>query len=314
MKSSLRVIFAGTPDFAAEQLNHLLNANIDVVAVYTQPDRRAKRGRKLTASPVKLLALQHDLPVQQPVSLKEDADKSQLDAYQADLMIVVAYGLLLPQTVLDMPRLGCINVHASLLPRWRGAAPIERAIEAGDQKTGVCIMQMEAGLDTGPVLARQSVPVSLKDNSDSLFKTLSKTAAPLLIKTLDQIESIEPQVQNDDLATYAKKLNKDELKVDWQQNAVDIALRSRAFYSRTFLYFEHADQRIKLWQLSAEIDSKSPANPGTILEVNKNGVLVKCGIGSIRVHQLQLPGSKALQFADFYNAKPGFFTSGSQLG
>ncbi|MBL4638853.1 MAG: methionyl-tRNA formyltransferase, partial [Proteobacteria bacterium] len=227
----MRIIFAGTPDFAANTLEALLTTDHEICAVYTQPDRPSGRGRKLTASPVKQLAVEHQIPVQQPLNFKSEEIKQILAAYQADLMIVVAYGLLLPQAVLDAPTLGCINIHASLLPRWRGAAPIQRAILAGDHETGICIMQMEAGLDTGPVLAQATCPIHDDDTAQILHDRLVLLGAKTLLETLPEIESRQQQAkkQDDALSCYADKLKKQEAIIDWHQPAIRIAKQIHAF-------------------------------------------------------------------------------------
>ena len=227
--ASLRIIFAGTPDFAAQHLQALLDGPHQVVAVYSQPDRPAGRGRKLTPSPVKALALEHAIEVQQPISLKPEAAQEMLASYQADVMVVVAYGLILPQVVLDTPRLGCINVHGSLLPRWRGAAPIQRAILAGDQRSGVTVMQMEAGLDTGPMLLEVETPIAINDSSASLYAKLAVLGCHSLTEALDGLKNstLTAQVQDETKANYADKLTKAEGAIDWHQSAQQISLQVR---------------------------------------------------------------------------------------
>ncbi|MDO7667725.1 MAG: methionyl-tRNA formyltransferase, partial [Pseudomonadota bacterium] len=248
----MRIIFAGTPDFAAETLKALLSTNHEICAVYTQPDRPSGRGRKLTASPVKQLALEHDIPVEQPLNFKEDEAKQILANYQADLMIVVAYGLLLPPSVLDTPSLGCINVHASLLPRWRGAAPIQRAILAGDTETGVCIMQMEAGLDTGPVLSRASCPINIDDTAQTLHDRLAVLGADTLLAALPNIVELQSkaQAQNDELTCYAAKLLKPEAEIDWQQSADQLVRQIQAFNPWPVAQTNWQDQVFRIWSAS----------------------------------------------------------------
>jgi len=231
MSQALRIVFAGTPEFAAEHLKALLDSPHEIVAVYTQPDRPAGRGQKLMPSPVKQLAAQHGLPVLQPPTLRAPEAQAELAALQPDLMVVVAYGLILPQAVLDIPRLGCINSHASLLPRWRGAAPIQRAVQAGDAESGVTVMQMEAGLDTGPMLLKVSTPISAEDTGGSLHDRLARLGPPAVVEAIAGLAAgtLKGEVQNDALATYAHKLSKDEAKLDWSRPAVELERAVRAF-------------------------------------------------------------------------------------
>ena len=231
MSRSLRLVFAGTPEFAAVHLQALIDAGYPIAAVYTQPDRPAGRVQKLAMSPVKQLALSHGIPVQQPPTLRDPAAQATLAALEPDLLVVVAYGLILPQAVLDIPRLGCINSHASLLPRWRGAAPIQRALEAGDAESGVTVMRMEAGLDTGPMLSKVSTPLTADDTGGSLHDRLASLGAAAVVQALPGLAdgSLAGEVQDDDLATYAHKLNKDEARLDWGRPAVELERRIRAF-------------------------------------------------------------------------------------
>jgi methionyl-tRNA formyltransferase len=299
----MRIIFAGTPDFAAETLKALLSTNHEICAVYTQPDRPSGRGRKLTASPVKQLALEHNIPVEQPLNFKEDEAKQILANYHADLMIVVAYGLLLPQSVLDTPALGCINVHASLLPRWRGAAPIQRAILAGDTETGVCIMQMESGLDTGPVLARASCPINIDDTAQTLHDRLAILGADTLLAVLPNIVELQSkaQAQNNELTCYAAKLLKPEAEIDWQQSADQLVRQIQAFNPWPVAQTNWQNQVFRIWSASL-ISEKSSVTPGGIITVNKDSIDVATGDGILRLNQIQLPGKRAMPVADFLNA------------
>ncbi len=299
----MRIIFAGTPDFAAETLKALLSTEHEICAVYTQPDRPSGRGRKLMASPVKQLALEHKIPVEQPLNFKEDEAKQILADYQADLMIVVAYGLLLPQVVLDTPSLGCINVHASLLPRWRGAAPIQRAILAGDTETGVCIMQMEAGLDTGPVLLRASCPITPDDTAQTLHDRLAILGSDTLLASLANIVELQSkaQSQNDELTCYAAKLLKPEAEIDWHQSAHQIVRQIQAFNPWPVAQTVWQDQVFRIWS-AALVNETSSTSAGEITTVNKDSIDVATGSGILRLKQIQLPGKRAMPVADFLNA------------
>ena len=311
----MRIIFAGTPDFAAEVLEALLSDNHEVVAVYTQPDRPAGRGRKLSPSPVKKLAMAHQLPVEQPLNFKSKESLDRLASYNADLMIVVAYGLLLPQAVLDTPKRGCINVHASLLPRWRGAAPIQRAILAGDKETGVCIMQMEAGLDTGPVLAEARCPIEENEIAQTLHDKLAALGATTLLHTLADIETFQQQAkaQDDSQSCYADKLQKQEAQIDWQQPVTRIRRQINAFNPWPVAQTLWQGETFRIWQ-ATESDSplSADANPGQVVAVSKQGIDIACAEGVLRITQLQLPGKKAMAVADFLNANR--IEVGEQLG
>ncbi len=311
----LRIIFAGTPDFAAESLAAVLNTKHQVVAVYTQPDRPAGRGRKLRPSPVKALALEHDLPVYQPLSLKDAEQQQILAELNADLMIVVAYGLLLPQAVLDTPRLGCINVHASLLPRWRGAAPIHRALLAGDATTGITIMQMDAGLDTGNMLSKVECAIEASDTSGTLHDRLAVLGAELLVETLAPLAAgtLTPESQNNNLATYAHKLEKQEGQIDWTLPAEEVVRRVRGFNPWPVCFTRLGDDNLRVW--SAEMDSQpAAAEAGTIVTADAEGIRVACGQGCVRLTQLQLPGGKAQPVKTLLNAHKERFAPGVRLG
>ena len=310
----LKVIFAGTPDFAAQHLHALLDAGINVVAVYTQPDRPAGRGKQLTASPVKLLAQQHQVPVFQPHSLKEAAAQEQLAALQADLMIVVAYGLLLPTAVLEAPRLGCINVHGSLLPRWRGAAPIQRAIWAGDEQTGITIMQMDEGLDTGDMLFKLACPIEPDDTSASLYDKLAKLGPEGLLTTLDKLAQgqLQPEKQQDALANYARKLSKEEALIDWQLPAAQLERCIRAFNPWPFSYLVIQEQNVKIWQAQVLAESHT-AIPGTVLRTGKEGIDVATAEGVLRLLRLQPPGKKPMLAHELLNSRQDWFVPGQPL-
>ncbi|EUD10053.1 methionyl-tRNA formyltransferase [Providencia alcalifaciens] len=309
MSEPLRIIFAGTPDFAAKHLAALLETKHHVVGVLTRHDKPAGRGKKLTPSPVKILAEEHGIPVFQPTTLREPDNQQWIKNQNADLMIVVAYGLILPQAVLDIPRLGCLNVHGSLLPRWRGAAPIQRSIWAGDQETGVTIMQMDAGLDTGDMLYKATCPITSEDTSATLYDKLAITGPKALIHTVDLLSSgqCSPEKQDDSLANYAEKLSKDEARIDWQQSAVQIERCIRAFNPWPMSYFIVQEQLIKVWQ--AEVIAQAHnQRPGMIISADKKGISVATGDGILNITQLQPPGKKAMSAQDILNSRREWFT------
>ncbi|CDF81397.1 Methionyl-tRNA formyltransferase [Pseudomonas knackmussii B13] len=313
MSQALRIVFAGTPDFAAEHLKALLDTPHQIVAVYTQPDRPAGRGQKLMPSPVKQLAVEHGLPVLQPPTLRNEEAQAELAALQPDLMVVVAYGLILPQVVLDIPRLGCINSHASLLPRWRGAAPIQRAVEAGDAESGVTVMQMEAGLDTGPMLLKIATPISAEDTGGSLHDRLARLGPPAVIEAIAGLAAgtLQGEVQDDALATYAHKLNKEEAKLDWSLPAAELERRVRAFDPWPVCHTTLNGETLKVW--AARL-GEGKGEPGKILDASRDGLLVGCGEGSLLLTRVQLPGGKPLAFADLFNSRREQFASGQVLG
>ncbi|HYN79795.1 MAG TPA: methionyl-tRNA formyltransferase [Lamprocystis sp. (in: g-proteobacteria)] len=301
----MRILFAGTPEFAVPCLTALVDAGHEVAAVYTQPDRPAGRGRKLQASPVKQLALAHGIAVQQPESLKRDpAALATLRALGADLLVVVAYGLLLPAGVLEAPRLGCINVHASLLPRWRGAAPIQRALLAGDQDSGVCIMGMEAGLDTGPVYHRIGITLDAQETGGSLHDKLAILGARALREALPGIADgrLTPQPQDARLATYAHKIIKEESEIDWNQSAVAIERLVRAFNPWPVAQTRHHGEPLRVWSAQS-LGAATTAAPGTVVGADRTGIAVATGDGVIRITRLQPPGKRPMGAADFLNAR-----------
>jgi methionyl-tRNA formyltransferase len=299
----MRIVFAGTPDFSVPILQSLLDSKHSVVGVYSQPDRPAGRGRKLVPGPVKQLALQHSVPVFQPLSLKNADAQRELAELKPDLMVVVAYGLILPQAVLDLPGRGCVNLHASLLPRWRGAAPVQRAILAGDNESGVCLMQMEAGLDSGPVLAEVRTDISSADTAGTLHDRLSQLAAELLAVYLDDLEqgNLEPRIQDEALVTYAGKLDKSESAIDWQQDATYLERQVKAFNPWPVAQTRYDNKAMRIWNARA-IDG-SAGTPGSVVAAGKQGIDVACGNGCLRLLEIQMPGAKRLGAADFLNAR-----------
>jgi len=312
----LRIVFAGTPDFAASHLSALLDSEHEVIGVYTQPDRPAGRGKKLSASAVKQLALAHQIDVYQPDTLKSIGAQETLASLQADLMIVVAYGLILPKAVLNTPRLGCINVHGSLLPKWRGAAPIQRAVWAGDSKTGVTIMQMDEGLDTGDILATFELDIEASDTSASLYAKLADLGPPSLVKTINDIESIKPLAQNNEEATHAAKLSKQEAYLDWQQSAEQLERNIRAFNPWPVAWFSHNEQVIKVWKAELGSQTNSEAlltKPGEVLKFDKSGLHIASLDGVLIITEMQLAGKKAQAVDQIVNGQAQLFSAGEQL-
>lgn len=314
MSDSLRIIFAGTPDFAARHLDALLSSEHQIVGVFTQPDRPAGRGKKLMPSPVKVLAEEKGIPVFQPVSLRPQENQQLVADLQADVMVVVAYGLILPKAVLEMPRLGCLNVHGSLLPRWRGAAPIQRSLWAGDTETGVTIMQMDVGLDTGDMLYKLSCPITAEDTSATLYDKLAQPGPQGLLATLTQIATgtATPEIQDETQVTYAEKLSKEEALLDWSLPAEQLERCIRAFNPWPMSYFVIEDQPVKVWKASV-INSQAKAEPGTIIEANKQGIQVATAEGILNLESLQPAGKKAMNAQDLLNSRREWFTPGNRL-
>lgn len=337
-----RVVFCGTPDFAATHLKAVIaasqqpNAGFELVGVYTQPDRPAGRGRKLQASPVKQLALEANLPVYQPLSLKDEAAQAELAALKPDLLLVVAYGLLLPQEVLDLPSLGCVNVHASLLPQWRGAAPIQRSLLAGQSTTGVSLMQMELGLDTGPVLATAEVAINAETTSASLHNQLAEVGSQCLVEHLPQLLAgeLKAVAQDDSLSSYAHKLTKAEAQINWQLSATEIALAVRGYNPWPVAWFnlpeadtsqqEANQQQVRVWQAEAltaadveaatNNESLATGKAGEVIAANaKQGLIVACGAGWLKITELQMPSKPKMPVADLLNGNPNAFLVGQVL-
>ncbi len=307
----LRLAFAGTPDFAAHHLHCLLAADAQVVAVYSQPDRPSGRGKKLLPTPVKAIALQHGIPVHQPTSLKDHDEQQHLRELALDVLVVVAYGLLLPKAVLDIPRHGCINVHASLLPRWRGAAPVERAILAGDRETGVTIMQMNQGLDTGDTLLTLPTPIGDRDNAAVLGERLSRLGCQGQLATLEAIATGTARAtpQDEALACYAAKLSKQEALIDWRLDAAAIQRQVNAFFPRSPAFSFLNGERVRIIE-STPLAESTTARPGTILAAGKAGLVVSCGQGRLLVSRMQLPGKTVMTVQDILNAHAAQFSPG----
>ena len=325
LKKSLNIIFAGTPDFAAQHLAALINSEHNIVAVYCPPDKPAGRGKKLTACATKLLALEHNIPVEQPINFKAINDQEKLTGYNADVMVVVAYGLLLPEAILKAPRLGCINVHGSLLPEWRGAAPIQRSLEAGDEKTGVTIMQMDKGLDTGDMILTAECIIEHTDTSASLYEKLALLGPTALVNTLalmaqDNYNASEHNSsQDDNLATYAHKLDKTEAELNWQLSACVLDRKIRAYIPWPVAQFTFTENKtvnkqhkIRVWQASTQ-DVNSDKPIGTIISADKNGIVVATASGAICLEILQLPGKKALPIQDILNGRADWFNVGANI-
>ena len=322
MSKPLNIIFAGTPDFAAKHLAALINSEHNVIAVYCPPDKPAGRGKKLTACATKLLALEHNITVEQPHNFKEESDQQQLASYNADVMVVVAYGLLLPEVILNSPRLGCINVHGSILPKWRGAAPIQRSLEAGDAETGVTIMQMDKGLDTGAMILKATCDITATDTSASLYEKLAELGPIALIDTLALMseDKHQAQPQDNNLATYAAKLDKNEAECHWQLSASELDRKIRAYIPwpvAQFTFNENKNgkieqHRIRIWQASI-VENHSNAEPGIIIQADKQGIVVATGEQALQLEVIQIPGKKAMPVADILNARGEWFIVGQAI-
>ena len=312
----MKIVFAGTPEFAARHLQSLIDdGRHQIVAVYTQPDRPAGRGKKLQASPVKQLAEEQGLAINQPQSLRQTEQQTALSELDADLMVVVAYGLILPQQVLDIPRLGCINVHGSILPKWRGAAPIQRAIEAGDSETGITIMQMDAGLDTGPMLSITRCAIGDQDTSGVIYERLANLGGPALLQAIEQLEtgSAQAMAQDDNLSSYASKIDKLEAQIDWSEAAMVIDRRIRAFNPFPCAFTSLEGQRIKIWCSTVE-SSDQAGQPGQIVRADNQGLLICCGQGSLLLTEIQLAGKSRLAVAEILKSRVDLLAVGKQLG
>lgn len=322
---SLNIVFAGTPDFASQLLQTLLQGPHSIQAVFTQPDRPSGRGRHLQASPVKQLANRHEIPVYQPLSLKGAEEQAILQALKPDLMIVVAYGLILPKAVLAIPKYGCWNVHASLLPHWRGASPIQQAILQGDSLTGITIMQMDAGLDTGDILSLHPCTIELDETSESLQKRLADIAGPALLESLSALEAnkITRQKQDSNKASYAPKIAKKDARIDWKKSAIEIDRQIRAFNPWPIAFFELNQEAIRVFSAEtvnlteAEIEitkaKSTHTAPGTILNVSADGIDIATGNGVLKLIELQFPGGKRQNMASILNSKKSLFQPGMKL-
>jgi methionyl-tRNA formyltransferase len=304
-RAPLRILFAGTPDFSVLPLQRLIDENFTPVAVLTQPDRPAGRGRKLQAGPVKQAAAEAGITVHQPLTLKDDAAQKLISDLRPDLMIVVAYGLILPAEILRIPRYGCWNIHASLLPRWRGAAPIQRAIETGDKESGVCIMQMDEGLDTGPVLHRVNTPLDPEETGGSLHDRLAQLGATALLDCILKLSegvlpAAEPQPESG--ITYARKLEKAEARIDWSESATSLSRRIRAFNPWPVAWCMIGDERTRIWKARV-INRDHEQAPGTVLATSKRGIDIACGEQVLQLLELQPPGKRVMIAADYLNAR-----------
>ncbi|TAL64281.1 MAG: methionyl-tRNA formyltransferase [Legionella sp.] len=301
--SGLKIVFAGTPEFGLPSLDGLAQSAHQLIAVYTQPDRPAGRGQKLQLSAVKEWALQQQLPIYQPSNFKNPEAIAELAALKPDVLVVIAYGLILPRSVLEIPRLGCVNVHASLLPRWRGASPIQQAILHGDSESGVTIMQMDVGMDTGDMLVKVSTPISIQDTAGSLHDRLAAMSAAPLLVALNALAGnrATPEVQNSELATYAKKINKEDARISWHEDAEKIDRQIRAYNPWPIAFTQVDDEVLRIYQAQV-IDTTFTQAPGTILRLDKQGMLIATGNKALLVEKIQFPGGKSITVADWLNA------------
>lgn len=301
--SNLNIVFAGTPAFGLPCLDALAQSSHHIKAIYTQPDRPAGRGRKVQPSAVKEWALLHQIPVYQPLNFKDSVTVSELKALNPDVLIVIAYGLILPQSVLNIPRLGCINVHASLLPRWRGASPIQQAILHGDAESGVTIMQMDVGMDTGDMLEKVRCPITSSDTATTLHDKLAQLSAEPLLKVLEKLsnDTVKPEVQNNELVTYAAKINKEDALINWQQSAAEIDQKIRAFNPWPIAYTLLQEDVLRIHQAQI-VTTEHSQIPGTVLNIAKNGLLIAAGTQALLIEKIQLPGAKVISIADWLNS------------
>ena len=299
-----RILFAGTPDFALASLQALCDSGVTPCAVYTQPDRPAGRGKKLKSSPVKEYAMSRAMDVRQPASLRDDEVAREVAEFDADLMIVAAYGLILPQAILDLPKQGCVNVHASLLPRWRGAAPVQAAILAGDEETGISLMRMTAGLDSGPVLARRSLPIGNTESAGELHDRLAPMGGEMLVEHLSDIieGNLETEIQDEDSASYAAKIKKSDARMDWSNTATKLQRQVRAYNPTPGAYFDVDGEQVKCW--SAAPAEKQPGTAGSIIAAGRDGIDVVCGDGVLRLVELQRPGRGRISAGEFADQMP----------
>ena len=308
----MNIVFAGTPVFAAHLLQALLETEHTISAVYTQPDKPQGRGLKLTPSPVKTLALTHDIPIEQPISLKSPESFATLQRYQPDVMIVAAYGLLLPKNILELPRYGCINIHFSLLPAWRGASPVQYALLNTDEKTGVTLMQMDEGLDTGDIILKSELAITKEDTTESLLTKLSGLAAMLLKNNLEDIIAAPRIPQDNSLASYAPKIDKKTAQINWEQDAFILAQQIKAFYPWPVAFILHQGNPIKVYRATAHTETTS-APPGTIVKITNNSIWVACAKHMLEIFEVQFPGKKRLSVADVLHAKQNIFVLGQPL-
>ncbi|MCW8417729.1 methionyl-tRNA formyltransferase [Fluoribacter dumoffii] len=309
--SQLNIIFAGTPEFGLPCLDALLHSTHHIQAIYTQPDRPAGRGRKLQASAVKEWAVSHQIPVYQPQNFKNPEAISELAALKPDVMVVIAYGLILPKAVLEIPRLGCINVHASLLPRWRGASPIQSAILHGDKETGVTIMQMDAGMDTGAMLRKVICPISASETAQSLHDKLAQISAEPLLQTLNELaaQTLHPEIQNDELATYAKKINKEDALINWHDAAGEIDCKIRAFNPWPIAYTALHEEILRIHKAQV-VSLETKQVPGTVIAIDKKGLVVATGDQGLLIEKIQFPGGKVISIADWLNSSKSTLHTG----